>query len=243
MAGPPKDVPASELFQKLLERPEPSVVVDFPRKNEDGKPVGQVRIRVLRMEEHDEARISAIDALKKRGVMTSDVAYESLLGDGAARELLARACLTDKAATGTDDSETGPLYGRIFRTAADVNKLTADEVSVLFGYYLQVQKRFGPYEASFQDPQEVNAWVQRLVEGAAAYPLSALPSPDVQELTLCLAQRASRLSEIMSSQPEDLPALLASLPTSWVIGTYSSTEPAPLEMTPERAREIIERLS
>lgn len=69
--------------------------------------------------------------------------------------------------------------------------------------------------------------MDRLREGAAALPLlSLLGSRQRDDLLLSLVSRAMALSRCLSSPPESLPTLLASLPRTWITAIGSSTEPA-----------------
>lgn len=220
---PPKDIPASELFQKLMETPEPSEIVDYPRKGPDGLPIGKLRIRVLRMEQHDEARIRAHQALKKRNLTNEDLqgaTIKEVLADQCAREVLAMAC------TGTEPNTQG-VYARVFRSAEDVSKLTADEITVLFTQYQMVQDKYGPYEGNIGSDEELNAWIRRLKEGAAAFPLAQLNSQALAELIMSLADRAYSACALLESLSESSPSILESVPESWGIGTgYFGSEPA-----------------
>jgi hypothetical protein len=219
--GPPKKVEASELFLKLMEAPRPSEVVDFPRLDKDGKPIAQVRIQVLRMDEHDQARIVAQQKLKARRVANEDLssaAIKEVLGDAVAKELIAMACLTVEP---MQESEP-PVYGRIFRDGEDVGKLSTDEVLVLFNAYTLVQHKYGPFERTITSAEDIDAWIKRLVEGGDVFPLSSLDLPALAELTLSLAQRVHSICTILASQWSSLPpTLVASLEScSMAISSY-----------------------
>lgn len=223
---PPTDIPPSELLLKLLERPQPSAVVEYPCRSTNGTPLPHLRMMVLRMEQHDEARIKARDTLKTKRRLTDDDLRSqfglSLLGDATARELLAMACFMVDPIPGTEED---PKYPLLFRTSADVNKLPADEVTGLFGAYLMVQKKFGPYEKEMDDG-EVNAWIERLEVGASELPLSQLASHQLVELTMSLARRASTFSKLLVSQRQNSPINWESIPDNWGFTTSSFSEPA-----------------
>lgn len=225
MAGPPADIPASELWRKLSEAPRPSIVIDFPRKGPDGEPLGKLRVQVLTLDQHDEARLRAHTWLKdKKKIPSEDVrgpSIQEVYGDAVARELLAMACLSVEPIAGT---ETSPRYARIFPTAEAIGqKLSADEVNVLFTAYTMAQHRFGPYEATIDGPDELNAWIKRLTEGASAFPLAQCSWHQLVELSMSLAERAYSLSAVLESLHSTLPASLASSLASWGIGTCSFT--------------------
>jgi hypothetical protein len=104
-----------------------------------------------------------------------------------------------------------------------VRKLTADEITALFGAYLLVQHNYGP-NAGVMDEAEVNAWVERLEAGASNLPLSQLDSHQLVDLCMFLARRSYTFSQVLSSQRQSLPISWESIPESWAFGTSSSSE-------------------
>ena len=219
MAGPPKNVEAKDLFQKLCESPQPSDVVDFPRKDDEGNPVFRVRIMVLGMEEHDQCRVFAMKRLKKKlriedgasaeqlAEMSTDIMRE-VLGDMVARELLCMACHTEDPIEGIEPTQ----YGRIFLTPERITeaRVTADELTTLFAAYNLIQNKWGPFEATIANEAELNHWIDTLARGSSAYPLAQRSSHQLVELTMSLARRASTLSDLLVSQWKDLPPTLRS---------------------------------
>jgi hypothetical protein len=205
MAGPSDTVSPSELFLKLLE-PQPSEVVDFPRRDARGNPVGQIRIQVLAQEDHDQARIDAHRKMKAGGLDKDDLAsntIQEVIGDAVARELLARSCLTVSGADFEDGKE--PRYAHVFQSAEQLKKLRPDEIAVLFSAYMLTQAKFGPYEKFVGSADDVNKWVKRLEEGGSEFPLLRLQLPHLVELAFALAQRTYLLSVILESQWSSLP--------------------------------------
>jgi len=228
---PPEDVTPSELFLKLCE-PLPTEVVDFPRKDRHGNPLDKIRIKVLTMEDHNRARIQAQKALKQsvagfgiEALDKNDVdspAVREVLGDLVAHEILCMACVTEKPLfEATEDRPA--TYGRIFKTPSDLRRvLTADETLTLFEAYRLVQYKWGPFEMLTEEDGEVDAWVKRLEEGARSFPLLALSLPQLHQLTSSLAARISLLSNILVSQWDSLPPILASQLEPYCLGTGSS---------------------
>lgn len=217
MPGPPEDVSPSDLFLKLQEAPRPTELVDFPRRTPDGKPIGKTRIQVLRSEDHDVARLRAKAAVKARHKLTDadlqDEAGAAVLRDAAAREILAMACCVEKNL----GSEDKPYYPLAFPDADGIGKfVSADELAVLFEAYRLVQAKYGPFEKTVQTEEELSAWIKRLVEGAAEFPLQQLSSVHWAELAFLLAVRAYTLSRILESLHSSLPPTLQSR-----LGTYS----------------------
>lgn len=231
--GPPTDVEPSELWRKLSETPRPSDVVDFPRKDGKGDPIGKIRIQVLTQEQHDEAR----ERGQKHLVETKKIPLEQIktdlmrevLGDAVAREVLALACLTENPIPGTDP----PRYGRVFPDGPSIGqKLSADEVGVLFTQYTMVQNRFGPYEGNVHNEDELNAWIKRLAEGASAYPLAALDLQALLGLCLSLARRSYTLCGLLESSWQSLPPSLASDLGRFSLGTGYFSDPQDDTLTP-----------
>lgn len=216
---PPKEVPASELFLKLMETPAPSEVVDFPRRKigADGKPtgefVGKLRIQVLQHSKHKQSQLAAHSHFKSSGYTVEEldgIILRETAGDEIAKELLAMACVTVEPI-----SENPLVYGRIFRTARDLDNLTADEVATLFAFYLMVQKKWGPSDS---DP-DVEHWVKRLEEGGSEFPLLLMSSQDLASLTYSLAARISTISRVLESQWSTLPDTLRSDLATFSLGT------------------------
>lgn len=220
---PPKDVPASELFMKLLEMPRPNEIFDFPRKDELGIPVGKVRMQTLTSIEHDRAREAAHKAVKARGYSVEELSaptIKEVLGDAVAKELIAMACLTER----NFGSEERPTYGRIFRNAADLDALTSDEILILWNSYQLVQYKYGPIERNL-DQEEFNAWVRRLGEGGAEFPLLRLALPQLVILAQSLGAKLCTLFRILESQREALPTSLAAQLADFSMGTGWSGTP------------------
>lgn len=227
------DIAPDALWLKLAE-PRPSEVVDFPRKDANGQPIGQIRIQVLPEDKHDVARLEAHTKLRRKVERLGQkynpedmhgAAMREVLGDMIAKELLCMSVLSNTPMKGSEDSAS-PSYPFLFRDADDIgNKLSADEVLVLFNAYLQTQHKYGPFAGNLP-PDEVEAWIQRLQEGAAAFPLHQVSLPRLVELTSLLAARLSSLSRILRSQWESLPDSLKSDLEIFCLDTsYSGEQP------------------
>lgn len=220
LIAPPGDVAPSELFAKLLERPFPSEVFDFPRSG-----AGKIRIRVLSQEDQDRARVTAHKKLRERhkdipGAELEGMVMREVVGDAIAREIIAIACLTEKSAL--NDHLGNPVYGRIFPDGDSVSKLMPDEIAVLWRAWQLVQRKFGPLPSTV-DPL---AWIRILKEGATALPLARLSSPDAVELIMSCAELMSSLFETLESRFATLPQPLQSELTKYRLGTgYWSAPP------------------
>lgn len=201
--GPPEDVKASDLFRKLLETPFPTKVVPFPRKGADGNWISNIRIRVLSQDDLDKARELAQERLDKRkftAEQLTGVVLKELAADTVARELLAMACLTEESYG--DDANGQPIHARIFVDGSQLGRLTGDEIAVLFNAWQMIQRNFGPLESNI----DVDAWVNRLVEGGDALPLAFLGSQDVAELAYALSVRICSIFKILGPLYETLPS-------------------------------------
>ena len=173
----------SELWVQITAMPRPHRTVDFPRMNDKGEPVAQMSMQVLTQEEQITTAIEAERFARKhiKDMPKSDEprrGYDDVYNNQAACELLFRACRR------IDD-----LAMPFFPSPSEIRqKLTPDEVGVLFRSYLIVQTEVGPILASMSE-DEVTAIIKRLQEGGSAFPLAFL-SPDSQiALVLSMAKR------------------------------------------------------
>ena len=218
--GPPKDVEPSELFTRLMQR-RPSEVVPYPRDDDQGKPVGNVRIQVLRELDHGTARRKAFETLKAQWTDPQEwnsEAFKSHLGDETAKEVLAMALLEEKANHG--EEEGNPYYKRIFPNAKYIAQLPPNEISALFNAYMVVQHKYGPWDHEARTKKELAAWIERLGEGAREFPLLSLSLPQLVELSSSLAAEVYIISAILSSQWENLPGSLKSHLETYSLVTY-----------------------
>lgn len=187
MSGPPKDIHPSQLWLKLQEQPRPSKVVDFPRRGPDGEPIGQLRIRILTQEEQMICAAAAEEVARKhlKDGKKEELGYERLYADAVCVEVLFRACRD------VDDPERAA-----FPTPALLQKqLTTEECAKLFEHYLTVQVELGPLTVTMSDA-EIEAWIDRLVEGGSAFPFDLLSS-DVQKIVLLHMAYQLRTSDYM----------------------------------------------
>lgn len=184
MAGPPDNIAPTELFLAIQKRPRPFRVVDFPRQDPvTGEPIGKVAITPLFQAELLEAKAEATRLGKQ---LTKDnldpreyvVGHEQIYQDICGSEILCRAC-----------RDPNDINVKIFRTAGDVRKhLTSDELAVLIQNYALVQLEVGPLITGMSQV-EMDAWLQRLGEGASALPLALLSLEQVRALLMHSASR------------------------------------------------------
>lgn len=178
-----EEIKPAALWAAITEMPRPSRVVDFPRKNEAGEPVGQVRIRVLTQEESMMCSAAAESFARKHIKelpKSDDMArgYGDIYSNAAAVEVLWRAC-----------RQVEDVNQALFPTAKMIrDHLSADEVGVLFSSYLAVKAELGPVIGEMSE-DEVEGWIRRLVEGGSSYPLGSLSWEMRDQLQMLTAQR------------------------------------------------------
>ena len=167
---PPTDIPPDDLYVRLSAAVRPTELVDFPRKDANGSPLGQIAMRVLTQGEIIIAKSEATRRARKMVAEKFEASeriegYAQVLEDECACQILFQACRRP-----TDVSlPTFPTADKV-RTL-----LSSDEVSVLLNSYAIVQTRLGPLPDSM-GKAEYEAWISRLKEGGSALPL-ALVSP------------------------------------------------------------------
>ncbi len=192
-AKPPTDIAPDELFVRLSAMARPIELVDFPRFNPDGTPVGQIAIRILNQGEIIAAKSEATRRARKMVAEKFEASeriegYAQVLEDECACQILFRACRR------TSD----PLLP-MFPKADDVrNLLTSDEVAVLLNSYAIVQSKLGPLPEDM-GKLEYEAWIARLKEGGSALPLARLSAERLRALCLYMASRCPSLPEDNSS--------------------------------------------
>lgn len=168
MPGPPEKVDASDLWLALTQIPRPHKTLPFPRALPTGEPVGELAIWPLTQEEQMAANAEADrftkkllkDAQKKD---ESNLGYEHVYANEVAVQVLYRACRDPKNLEKT--AFPSPTHIR--------EKITTDEVGVLFSMYTTVQFEIGPIVASMSKAEH-EAWILRLEEGGSAFPFDAL---------------------------------------------------------------------
>ena len=180
---PEEEIKPAALWAAITEMPRPSRVVDFPRKNEAGEPIGQVRIRVL-MQEESMMCSAAAEAFARKHIKelpkSDDMArgYGDIYSNAAAVEVLWRAC-----------RQVDDVNQALFPTSKMIrDHLSADEVGVLFSSYLAVKAELGPIIGEMSE-DEVEGWIKRLVEGGSSYPLGSLSWEMRDQLQMRTAQR------------------------------------------------------
>lgn len=198
--GPPNGVPADELWARITSVPRPSRLVDIPRNDVNGNPVGQVLMQVLSQAEQNMCAANAEEFAKKRMKLAysreeQNIGYEDVYRNEAATQVI---CM---AARSKEDPRV-----QAFPSADKMRvAFTSDEIAVLLQSYMMVQRELGPI-VSRMSPEEMDAWIEKLQEGGAAFPLVLLSSEAKNDLVMHLVSRLSDSSTDTSSpgsQPSD----------------------------------------
>lgn len=179
-AGPSADKAPADLWTLLTELPRPHTEVPFPRKHPvTGEPLTEkVAIWVLTEAELMSARAAA-DAYAKEMLSNpqksgdANLGYQEIFRNECIVEVICRACRNVKDLKAP--AFPNPMLARKF--------LTSDEFSVLFQAYCDFQAECGPI-LSHMTREEMNAWIDRLMEGASLVPLAALSSGARNQLLL-----------------------------------------------------------
>jgi hypothetical protein len=180
------------LWNQFSKAERPFRLVDFPRKDADGKPMAQVAMRVMTRAESDECAVAADKATRaqfKDNPPSRDdakIGYEDFYKSAFCVELLSRVCRWPEDMT------------PFFPDKSYVGKLTVDECAVLIEEYAIVQADLGPIVAHMSK-QEVDALVARLVEEGRHDPLGFLSPDSLRALVISLASRIASLLKDKSS--------------------------------------------
>jgi hypothetical protein len=191
--------------------PRPHELVDFPRKGPDGQPICRVAIQVLSQEEHMAASAET-DRYTKRLLKElpkdneARRGYDDIYNNQAAIEILFRACRKP-------DDVAKPF----FPTPMEIAKhLSADEIGVMMNLYFMVRKKIGPIVSEMSEA-EAKAWIRRIKEAGADFPLGLLSSVALIDLVCILASQIT----------------ISATGTSWLGLQPSSGSPSESEATPE----------
>lgn len=199
---PSENIPASELWLAATTMPRPHRIVDFPRKRDDGQPIGQLAIRALNQAEHLQAGIAAEKLVRKElpdANKETSLGYETAYSNAVAVEQLWR------AARDANDLER-PCFPS---PKAMREHLTTDEIGVLFSQFLDVCSEIGPI-VSLLSKEECDAWIDQLIAGGEV--ADPLPFFSSEALRLLLRRSVERLQisptrPFLPGSPPDDPGL------------------------------------
>jgi hypothetical protein len=184
---PPTDIKPSELILRLQDTKRPSEVLPFVRRDDDGQPLFSYRMMILTPEELDVARANADQYTRKKLSDTLEITDEqaSRVRAETWADIYNDALMTEALfeAMRREDDCARPLWD----APSQIRRLlTTDEVVMLFKIYEGIQLRLGPMWR-LMDQTEVDAWVKRLMEGAAHYPLESLGQAGQVQLIYSMA--------------------------------------------------------
>lgn len=164
--GPPpeSEVSRSELFRRLSDRVPPHQILPFPRKDDDGLPVGEYRLQVLKQREIDDAAVEAERYVRKRMAERGKDGDDSVKPNQEAwREVFDSALMVElvyRAAREKEDASR-PL----FPSPQDIRgELTQSEIVHITNSYQLLQHLYGPSFAVMTD-DETNEWIAALTRG------------------------------------------------------------------------------
>lgn len=181
--GPPAGVSAGDLWSRLMQAPRPFMDFKFPRRGVDVA----IRIVVLTEQELMNCRVAADRYAKaalnqKQAVGEDNVGYHDIYRNESVVQVVCTACRDPNGQT---------IESRAFPSADMARaQFTGDELAVLFNAYCDFQLDSGPIVASMTT-EEMDAWLDRLAEGASRSPLAALSSAQRDALLMRSVSRHS----------------------------------------------------
>ena len=152
-------------------------------------------MRVLTQEEQMICTAAAEAVVRKhlKDGKKDELGYETLFSDAVCLEVLYRACRDADDPTRT----AFPTPKKLQET------LTTEECGALFKHYLTIQVELGPTVVTMTD-EDMEGWIDRLVEGGSGFPLDLLPSAQQKMLSLYMAFQL-RSSQTDTSSAGSLP--------------------------------------
>lgn len=195
------ELQGSALWKQITLIPRPGRKVDFPRVDPaTGETVAQCLIQILTQDELQECAAAAEKytqlKLKDSKLKKDDKSegYDQIFNNEVSVQILSRA---------VRDLEDNKALFPSPRAAAKV--LTQDEFGMLMRQYLIVQAELGPVVAEMTE-DEMEGFIERLVEGASAHPLAQLSSGAMTSLVMLMAFRlypSLTGRSLPGKQPED----------------------------------------
>lgn len=189
VSGPPKDVSPGDLWSKLTERPRPTCDFQFPGKDKEGGPLPPCKLRILTESELAACRANATKfaatmlsdpdpKAQKTAVDPSSVGYQELYYNELSVQLATLACR----------DATDPKFQIFANSNMARSALTTDEFGLLARSYALFRIDSGPLVSEMNEA-ECDAWIDRLMEGAARSPLSRLSLEALTDLIVRLVSK------------------------------------------------------
>jgi hypothetical protein len=133
--------------------------------------------------------------------LAPDIVSKELVGDRAAKEMLARVLYAPLIGETLGDTNKTIQPKRLFIDADHVERVMhPDEIAILFAVFTMVRHELGPRPAVLnREPELLQKWINRLKEGAWSLgPLRWLALADLEELCCSALQL---LSDLVDSGP------------------------------------------
>jgi hypothetical protein len=215
--GPPQDVSPTDLWLAMTAMPVPHEKHPFPVKDPImGTPIGTVAMVPLSPGDMMECHKLA-DAYARRMMRTNPkdetekvddqtAAFQKIFNDEASIQVLWRAMR---------EPRDPKLEKKSFEswTVLRLKPFTGDIIAVLLKMYLGTCQRVGPIIASMTEA-EMDAWLDVLEEGSAAFPFELLSSVVTSDLLKRSAARSKALRTANASSGQAPGALQSELPKS-----------------------------
>lgn len=184
MSAEQKELDASDLWLALTALPRPHKLVPFPR-NLPGTntPVGEIAIWPLTQEEQMAANAEADRFTKKllkdpQQKDQANLGYHHTYSNEVAVQVLFRACRDAKNLERA--AFPSPTLMR--------QRLSTDEIGVLFNQYCTVASEIGPIVA-YMSKEERESMIVRLADGGSAFPFDSLSWEQQRDLVSFMASQ------------------------------------------------------
>jgi hypothetical protein len=212
--GPPKDVEPSELARRLMDTKRPSDVLPFVRKDEDGNALCEYRMTILTQDEIDACWANAEQYTRRvfKSKLGANDEEINMIRREAWAEVYENAKLVEVLYTAMRDKDD--VNKRVWTAPQEIRKLlTQDECATLFRSYEETQFMWGPLWRMLT-ADEIDAWIEKLTEGASNYPLGHLGQGALVQLIASLAFQLKNLkSDTGSSGSPSEPTASESSPS------------------------------
>lgn len=193
MSGPPKHIDPPALYSLLTTMPRPYRVVDFPRKGEDGKPLGQVALVPLNQAENIAAGLEA-ELYVRKALPDSTITPKDAIGYNLAYSN--EACVQQLWRSVRDASDP---TRKVFQKPDDLRRLlTPDETACLFSMWIDACAEVGPMIGALS-VAEREAWIDKLIAGGEATPIPFSSLETLRTLVRSLVNRLRTSQTALSS--------------------------------------------
>jgi hypothetical protein len=224
---------ASDLWVALTALPRPHRRVPFPRNLPTGAPVGELAIWPLSQEEQMAANAEADRFTKKllkdpQAKDQANLGYHHTYANETAVQVLFRACRNPD-----DVSKSAFPSPSLMR-----QKLSTDEIGVLFNQYCTVAAEIGPIVA-YLTKEERESFITRLADGGSAFPFDSLSWEQQRTLVSFMASQLLSCWTVMCSlgSPPDVNTFLLERLQTKAEELKAATATQPQESDPSDAEE------